>query len=163
MQSPFSGSPLACVRPTRSHDVPALRAVIDSTRLFPGEMLDDMIAPFLSGDQDSHCWLTLEDGDPIGIAYVVPERMTEGTWNLLLIAVRSDRQAAGLGGLLIETVERSLATAGHRVLLVETSGLPEYDRTRAFYDRRGYRREAVIRDFYQEGEDKVVFWKRLKP
>ena len=163
MQSPFSGSPLVRVRPTSSNDLPALRAVIDSTGLFPGEMLDDMIAPFLSGDEGSHRWLTLDDGEPIGIAYVVPERMTEGTWNLLLIAVRSDRQAVGFGGSLLETVERSLAETGQRVLLVETSGLPEFDRTRAFYDRHGYRREAIIRDFYQEGEDKVVFWKRLKP
>ncbi len=47
------------------------------------------------------------------------------------------------------------------MLLVETSSLPEYERTRSFYDQLGFDREAVIRAFYAKGEDKVVFWKHL--
>lgn len=58
-------------------------------------------------------------------------------------------------------VENLLKENGHRILLVETSGLPEFELTRKFYDKLGYKREAVIREFYQEGEDKVVFWKKL--
>lgn len=45
--------------------------------------------------------------------------------------------------------------------MVETSGLPEYERTRRFYDHIGHDQEARIRDFHAVGEDKVVFWKRL--
>ena len=52
---------------------------------------------------------------------------------------------------------------GERVLLVETSGLPGFERTRAFYRKLGYDEEARIRDFYQAGEDKVVFRKALAP
>ncbi|WP_029417935.1 GNAT family N-acetyltransferase [Brevundimonas bacteroides] len=149
------------VRATRSDDLPALRQIIDSTGLFPGEMIDDMATPFLTESGSADRWLTLDDGEPIGVAYFAPERMTAGTWNLLLIAIRSDRQGQGLGARLIDAVEQALASDGQRVLLVETSGLPEFERTRAFYDGRHYRREAVIHDFYQAGEDKVVFWKRL--
>lgn len=160
MQNFAQREPLT-VRAMRAEDLPALRSVIDSTGLFPGEMVDDMATPFLIGSDSTDRWLTLDDGEPIGLAYFAPERMTDGTWNLLLIAVHSDRQGQGLGGRLITAVEQALAGDGQRVLLVETSGLPEFERTRAFYDGRGYRREAVIRDFYQAGEDKVVFWKRL--
>jgi RimJ/RimL family protein N-acetyltransferase len=45
---------------------------------------------------------------------------------------------------------------------VETSGLPEFEATRRFYERNGYVREARIRDFYRKGEDKIVFWKRVQ-
>jgi ribosomal protein S18 acetylase RimI-like enzyme len=157
----FAQSETLTVRATRPEDLPALRSVIDSTGLFPGEMLDDMTAPFLMGVDSADRWLTLDDGEPIGVAYFAPERMTVGTWNLLLIAIRSDRQGQGLGRRLTDAVEMALANDGQRILLVETSGLPEFERTRAFYDGREYQREALIRDFYQDGEDKVVFWKRL--
>ena len=58
-------------------------------------------------------------------------------------------------------VENTLAMRGERVLLVETSALPEFERTRAFYRRIGYTEEARIRDFYKAGEDKVIFRKAL--
>lgn len=54
-----------------------------------------------------------------------------------------------------------LAARGERVLLVETSGLASFERTRAFYRKCGYDEEARIREFYQAGEDKIVFRKSL--
>ena len=54
-----------------------------------------------------------------------------------------------------------LRAGGERVLLVETMGTPAFERTRAFYRANGYAEEARIREFYEPGGDKVVFWKRL--
>lgn len=50
---------------------------------------------------------------------------------------------------------------GERILLVETSSLPMFERMRAFNRKCGYNEEARIRDFYQAGEDKLVFRKAL--
>jgi ribosomal protein S18 acetylase RimI-like enzyme len=150
------------IRPAHRDDVPALKAVIDATGLFPSEMLDGMMAGYLNGDANNDFWLTLEGpAGPIGIAYYVPERMTAGTWNLLLIAVDPDHQGRRWGTTLISHVERGLAASGERLLLVETSGLPDFERMRSFYLECGYDEEARIRDFYQKGEDKVVFRKLL--
>lgn len=149
------------IRPLIAADLPALRAVIAANELFPPEMLDGMAAPFLAGEEEAGFWLTDRDEGPVALAYCVPERLTEGTWNLLLIAVHPDRQGQGRGSALMQAVEAALVERGARILLVETSGLPEYRRSRAFYARLGFGEEARIRDFYRDGDDKVVFRKPL--
>jgi GNAT superfamily N-acetyltransferase len=139
-------------------DLPFLRAVIDGTGLFPSELLDPMVEPYLAGSNNEF-WLTFDDGAPCAVAYCAAERMTVGTWNLLLIAVAPERQSTGVGTALLLHIEERLADTGARVLLVETSCLPEFARTRQFYLRNGYRQEARIREFYNAGEDKIVFLK----
>jgi ribosomal protein S18 acetylase RimI-like enzyme len=151
------------IRQVQAQDVAALKTVIDTSGLFPPELLDGMLADYFTNPGTTDVWLTLEqDGIPVAVTYCAPERLTEGTYNLYLIAVHSSRQGKGLGAILVGHIERMLAKQGHRVLLVETSGLEEYELTRKFYDKCGYHREAVIRDFYREGEDKIVFWKKLQ-
>jgi ribosomal protein S18 acetylase RimI-like enzyme len=54
-----------------------------------------------------------------------------------------------------------LTARGERLLLVETSGLASFERTRAFYRKCGYNEEARIRDFYKAGDDKIVYRKGL--
>lgn len=142
-------------------DLSAVSSILDATELFPSEMLANMAEPFLSG-ADPYIWLTACEGnDVLGFAYCEPERMTDGTYNLLAIAVDPERQSGGTGQLIVAAVEQAVTDLGGRVLLVETSSLAEYERTRSFYDQLGYGREAVIREFYAKGEDKLVFWKRL--
>ena len=47
------------------------------------------------------------------------------------------------------------------MLVVETGGRAEYEPTRAFYARRGYQVAATVPDYYEPGDDLVVFVKRL--
>ena len=151
------------IRPVHRDDVAALRSLIDATGLFPGEMLNGMVGSYLAGKADGDTWLTYDDGTPVAVAYHAPERMTSGTVNLLLIAVHPARQGSGVGTVLMTHVEAELARSGARVLLVETSSLPAFARTRQFYARLGYDEEARIRDFYSAGEDKIIFRKALQP
>ena len=150
------------IHPTTLSDMPALKAVIDANGLFPSDMLDDMIADYFDNQNSREIWLTDDlDGHPVAIAYCAPERMTEGTWNLYLIAVHPDYQGQGRGTAIVNYLEKLLAEQGERVLLVETSGLADYEHTQAFYRKCGYDEEARIREFYQAGEDKIVFRKAL--
>ena len=149
------------VRAMERVDLPALHPILEGTGLFPAEMLAGMAEPGLSGAAED-LWLVAEaEGAVLGFAFAEPERLTEGTWNLLAIAVLPARQGEGLGQALVRAMETQLRARGGRVLLVETSSLEAYAATRGFYAGLGYAREAVIRDFYTEGEDKVVFWRHL--
>lgn len=58
-------------------------------------------------------------------------------------------------------LEDDLRGRGQRLLLVETSGTAQYARTREFYGRCGYAQEARVRDYWTDGDDLVLFWKRL--
>jgi ribosomal protein S18 acetylase RimI-like enzyme len=150
-----------CVRLATAADIEAIKPIVDAT-LFPADMLEPMISPFLNEPDCRHIWLVAEQaGALVGVTYCEPERMTDGTWNMLAIAVAPDSQGNGVGHALTANLEGQLATQGARVLIAETSGLSDYELTRAFYRKRGYREEARIRDFYAAGEDKIVFWKSL--
>lgn len=149
------------IRPPTLGDIPAIKSVILATGLFPAEMLDEMILPFLEGTAGHAQWFTIGDHAPFGVAYCAPERMTDGAWNLLLIAIHPDQQGQGHGARLMRHVEENLRGSGQRILLVETSGLSEFEQTRAFYAKLGYTSEARIRDYYKDGEDKIVFRKAL--
>jgi len=156
----------ANIRPCVPSDLPSLKAVIDATELFHSDALDDMVSfgtPPDPGNDPREFWLVHDDGDGIAaVAYSAPERMTTGTWNALLLAVHPDRQGQAIGTALMSHVEALLAARGERVLLVETSGAADFERTRGFYTRIGYEREALIREYYDVGDDKVVFRKVLQ-
>ncbi len=149
------------IRPVRQNDLPALKTVIKANDLFPPDMLDEMIAGYFHKEDINEFWLTYENEKPVAIAYYAPEKMTEGTWNLYLIAVHPDYQGQGVGTAMMNYIEEVLAKRGERVLLVETSGLASFEDTRKFYRKCGYEEEARIREFYQAGEDKIIFRKSL--
>ncbi len=151
------------IRPVIPNDMPALKAVIEANELFPSEMLDDMISDYFAQENSQDIWLTYQENEPmaIGIAYCAPEKMTEGTWNLYLIAVHPDYQGQGIGTSIMRYIEQMLAARGERLLLVETSSLASFEGTREFYRKCGYEQEAQIREFYQAGEDKLVYRKSL--
>ncbi len=151
------------IRAMMGADLPALKAVIDANDLFPSDMLDEMAAAYFTDTPGADMWLAATTGvGPVALLYAAPERMTDGTWNCLLIAVHPDLHGRGIGAALMAHLEAYLAAQGARVLLVETSGLPAFARTRGFYTHIGYTEEARIRDFYKAGEDKIVFHRTLR-
>jgi ribosomal protein S18 acetylase RimI-like enzyme len=154
------------IRPTTPTDTDALVALAEGTRVFkPHELvaLREVLADyFATNHADGHVSVTLEqDGRPIGFAYYAPAEMTDRAWTLWWIAVDKTVHAKGLGTRLLRKAETDVAAAGGRVLFVETSGLPNYELTRRFYLKHGYDLEATLRDYYAEGDDMVVFRKKM--
>jgi ribosomal protein S18 acetylase RimI-like enzyme len=150
------------IRPTEVGDIPALKIVLDETGLFPSAMLPDMVSGFLSDGENQDIWLTCEvGGEAIGFCYAAPEQHTDGTWNMLAIAVHPSKQGGGYGRAVVRRLEAMLHDKGNRVLIADTSGKDEFAPTREFYRKSGYSEEARIRHFWAEGDDKVVFWKLI--
>lgn len=149
------------IRSSKPEDLGAIKALIDATALFPSEYLDDMFSGDSDPGDEQEFWLTYDDNGPQAVTYCAPEQMTNGTWNLLLIAVHPDYQSGGIGRQLMSHVEAILKKMGVRVLIVETSGTDDFERTRSFYEQIGYDNEGRIRDYYDAGDDKIIFRKAL--
>ncbi len=109
-----------------------------------------------------HQILCLEAGGEIqGLVYFAPREFAEGVWEVLMIAIEGRLQRRGLGGELLLAVERHARTERGRLLLVETSSRPDFDSTRSFYRKHGYRMVAEVPDYYADGDGKITFIKRL--
>ena len=149
------------IRPTKPDDMAALLAIANETIGFSPDELKELSSTMIDyfRDDHAHFWLTDDDGEPVGAVYCVPEQMTHGTWNLLFLAIRPDRQGQGRGSAMMRHVETLLMEQGAHLLLVET--LASFEQTRAFYRKCGYEEEARIRDFYEVGADKIVYRKIL--
>ncbi|MEL7257254.1 MAG: GNAT family N-acetyltransferase [Pseudomonadota bacterium] len=149
------------VKPTTAADISALRQVLDGTELFPSDMLAEMMTPFLEGQSEAF-WLSCHvQKVAVGLAYTIPEDLTNGTWNILALAVLPEVHGQGCGAALVSGVEERLRKTDQRMLIVETSGTEMFSGARRFYRAVGYQEEARIRDFWEKGDDKVVFRKVL--
>jgi GNAT superfamily N-acetyltransferase len=100
------------------------------------------------------------DGRLVGWICWGPTPCTVGTFDLYWMAVEPALHGTGIGTSLLAEMERRLAGVA-RLIVVETSGRPEYRATRAFYEARGYRMGGIISDFYAPGDDQVVYVKTM--
>ncbi len=123
--------------------------------------IKETLANYFSGNSKD-LWYVADDNGLAGVLYCVPEPMTSGTWNILMLLVNPNRQGQGYGKTLMNYIEQTLVERGERLLIVETSSLDNFESARGFYSNCGYKEEARIRDFYAEGDDKIVFSKALK-
>ena len=156
------------IRPTVPGDTPAIVALTDETSVFkPLEIvaLREVLDDYHSANHDlGHKCVSYErDGSVIAYAYYAPAAMTDRTWYLYWIAVQKQTQAAGIGSELLGFLERDIRANRGRILLIETSSLSHYEPTRRFYFKHGYEHHATLRDYYAEGDDMVVFRKRMPP
>ncbi len=157
------------VRAAVAADAEQIRALaIDNGMFAPDEMddFDDGLNGYLSGSLPGHAWLVASGvgGGIDAAAYYAPEPFGDRVWNLYFLAVSPRHHGQGAGSSLVKHIETSLRAEGAataRVLIVETSSSDAYEGARAFYASRGFDREAVIREFYGPGENKVVFWMSL--
>jgi GNAT superfamily N-acetyltransferase len=154
------------IRATVPQETAALVHIANGTNVFkPHELtaLQEVLNDYHEANHKfgHQCFTYEKDGKAIGFAYYAPAAMTDRTWYLYWIAVNKDVQARGVGALLLKHAEDAIRKAGGRLFLIETSSLPHYALTRKFYLKHDYDQHAVIRDFYADGDDMVIFRKHL--
>lgn len=114
----------------------------------------------VKGMASGYCFLFAElDGSVVGYTCFGPIPMTRGRFDLYWIAVLKNLQGAGIGKRLMEGTELRIKTMGGRRIYVETSSRKIYESTHRFYHACAYRIEAVLKDFYAAGDDKVIYVK----
>jgi D-alanine-D-alanine ligase len=103
-----------------------------------------------------------EGGRVLGYICYGPTPLTAGTFDVYWLAVDPASRHQGIGRALLAQAEREIVAAGGRLVLIETSGSIHYQTTRRFYESCGYHYQAVVHDFYAQGEDLLIFSKNLR-
>jgi ribosomal protein S18 acetylase RimI-like enzyme len=164
--------PAPRVRKTaRAEDVAAVRELAARTGVFYAEECDvaaELVDERLKRGAASGYFFAFAEvkrgaGRPALVGYAAwgPVPMTQGSFDLYWIIVDPAYQGQGLGRRLLAAAEQSARSRGGRRLYIETSSRDRYARTRRFYRRAGYAREARLTDFYAPRDDKVIFCKML--
>jgi ribosomal protein S18 acetylase RimI-like enzyme len=123
------------------------------------ELVDDHLEV---GDVSGYFFVFAEEaGRVLGYTCYGPIDGTDGSFDLYWIAIHRDCQGLGLGRVLMKETENRIRKAEGRRVYAETSGRPQYEPTRAFYECLGFFPEARLKDFYAPGDDKVFYVKVL--
>lgn len=149
-------------------DVPALRRLVAATRVFYPEerqiALELLEERLRRGPKSGYEFFFADlAGRLIGYCAWGSVPLTRQSYDLYWIAVAPPAQGQGIGQQLMRLAEHAVARRGGGGLYIETSSRAVYARTRRFYRDAGYRQVARLRNFYANGDHKVVFCKTIPP
>ena len=154
------------IKPMVGEDKIPIAEILQATREFTStevkvalELIDLYLEYGISSDY--HILVAGIDNTPSGYICFGPTPLTEGTWDIYWIAIDPEMKRQGIGRRLLTEAENSISKAMGRLVLVETSSKPDYEKTRKFYESCDYEIIACIPDFYTPGDDKIIFQKRL--
>jgi ribosomal protein S18 acetylase RimI-like enzyme len=155
------------IRPAVPADTPALVRLAEESG-FTAEEAEDVRARLdavpVRRTSDGHQALTAErDGAVAGVIYYAPVAMTEGTWGVYWLVFGPAPAGEAVGADLLRHAEDDARRRGGRLLVAETSSEPAQEPARRAYAAAGYEPGAVLHDFYADGEDQIIFRKRLIP
>lgn len=83
------------------------------------------------------------------------------SYDLYWIATDKAFQNRGVGKALLQKCEEVVCSRGGKNIYIETSAKQQYQPTQEFYTRNGYILKYQYEDFYDMGDDKLVYLKRL--
>jgi ribosomal protein S18 acetylase RimI-like enzyme len=154
------------IRPMTSKDKTAVMFILKNTPEFtPAEVVlaDEVIDSYLFNPDESGYFILVSEVDSKVVGYVCygPTPITEGTWDLYWIAVNHEIQGQGVGRNLMKSAENEIRRQKGRLIIVETSSKPGYEKTNLFYQRLDYKEAARIKDFYMIGDDQIIYEKRF--
>jgi ribosomal protein S18 acetylase RimI-like enzyme len=149
-------------------DLAAVRRLTEASGVFSAvevelavELLQERLARGLKASGYHFLFAESGEGAVLGYACHGPAPLTQASWDLYWIAVAAADHGRGIGRCLLAAAEQRAAAAGAATLYADTSGRPDYARTREFYRRSGYHPAAELPDFYAPGEAEVTFAKRV--
>jgi ribosomal protein S18 acetylase RimI-like enzyme len=154
------------IRPMGRKDKSTIMDILRALPEFTSEevvVAEELIDAYLESSSISGYLVLVAEVDAVVTGYVCygPTPLTKGTWDVYWIAVDPGGQGHGVGRALMAFTEDRIKESQGRLVLVETSGRPDYAKTRRFYNSIEYRESARVLDFYAPGDDKLILEKRL--
>jgi ribosomal protein S18 acetylase RimI-like enzyme len=152
------------IRPARPADRAALEAAIRSDATFDTDEIAvaiELVDKGIAGDPDYLLRVAEIDGAVRGYVCFGRTPMTAATWDLYWVVVDAATRGQGVARALVAAMEDEIRAGGGGHVRVETSVGDGYGAARRLYERLGYPLAATFADFYEPGDDLLVYYKRV--
>ncbi len=155
------------IEATRPEDAQAILAITEQVGVFNAEEIatvDELLVEYfgLGPAKSGYYFLTGRVGEQVvSFACYGPRALTSGTFDFYWLATDKNFGGRGIGGAMAQRVVQEVKAMGGRLIIIETSGRPDYAQTRHFHETHNYIREAIIVDFYAPGDDLVIYVQRV--
>lgn len=148
------------------NDLASVREIIESTGFFHSYEIDiaiELVEEKLNkGTESTYNFIFAEnDGKAIGYTCFGNIPCTLYSYDLYWIAVHNNYRSLGLGKILMDKTEEAIKKIGGKGIYIETSSQEKYKPTQKFYDKCNCELIARFKDFYDDGDDKLVYKKTL--
>jgi len=147
-------------------DIEAVREIVSSTGFFHDyevpvavELVEERLQ---KGVESGYHFVFAEvDGKTAAYSCYGEIPCTNGSYDLYWIVTHNDYRRMGIGKKLLAETEKNIKELGGRGIYVETASKEKYMPTRMFYVQCSYIKEAELKDFYEIGDNKVIYVKYL--
>lgn len=147
-------------------DVENVTEILSSTNFFRKDEIDvaiELVEETISKGKEAGYEFVFAEIDNKTVAYTcfgsIPCSVV--SFDLYWIATHQDYRGKGIGKIILQKTEEIVKILGGRSIYIETSSKPLYESTRQFYLSNNYNLEALFEDFYDIGDGKCVYVKKL--
>ncbi len=136
-------------------------------------MNDEALVPLLAEDLSNHFgraahldeqyFVALIRGEIVGLMGFQPDKwgVPDVYWGVWLY-LNPSRLRRGIAAALYERIEKALRDLGCRKVYVDVGNESQHHAAIAFHKSRGFIQEGYLKDFWEDGEDFLIFGKPLK-
>jgi ribosomal protein S18 acetylase RimI-like enzyme len=149
------GGVAVTIRQYDAHDFAALHK-LDQACFPPGIAYSKVMLRYFLAQEGAECLVATDEGKIVG--FILTEE-NPPLAHVITLDVSEKHRRAGIGSALVRESEANLAFREVRTLLLETATTNEAGI--AFWERHGYRREAVLKNYYSGRLDAFEMRKRL--
>ena len=147
-------------------DLERVKNIVESTNFFYNYEIPvavELIQEYLDKGKESgyEFVFAIVNDEVVGYSCYGQIACTNGSYDLYWIVVHNNFRGKGFGKIILNETEQKVKENGGRLLIAETSSQEKYIPTQKFYENNNYICEANIKDFYEIGDGKLMYVKRL--
>ncbi len=150
----------------KPEDITRVREIVTSTGFFRDDEIEiavELIEERIKLGEASGYEFLFVDHNGEAIAYscfgLIPCSLI--SYDLYWIVTHNEFRNKGIGKELMKATEQAIREIGGRTIVVETSSKVQYIPTQKFYEKTDYQLKARFEDFYDYGDDKLVYIKTV--
>lgn len=147
-------------------DLEAVEEIIRSTHFFREDEIEvavELVQETLEkGKVSGYNFVFLEsEGKTIAYACFGKIPCSLVSFDLYWIATHNDYRGHGLGSIVLTEVEKIIKQQKGLYIYIETSSKELYTSTQKFYEKNKYEIKSIFENFYDLGDGKVVYLKKV--